>query len=129
MWEGRGRCCPWQLGPSRSFSSFAGSISDSLPPRENAGREHVVNFLVLIVSGLIGWCPPLPRPRPDPPGPRDPLAGIIGGIAGAHLVHFALGIEGALSSMDFVAISIGAFACGRVLSQVVNWVFPSRIPD
>jgi hypothetical protein len=83
-----------------------------------------VNFLVLIVSGLIGWCP-LP-PAPKPPGPKDPLAGIIGGIAGAYLVYYALGFEGTLSGMDFVAISIGAFSVGKVCQQLANWFLPSR---
>ena len=77
----------------------------------------------MVVFGLVGWCG---TPMPRPPIPKDPLAGFIGGILGALLVHWAMGLEGALSSMDFVAVAIGAVAGGRVLYQVVNWVFPTR---
>ena len=110
------RACTW-------LSSISGSISEFLPPPEHAGRGHAVSFLLLIASGLIGWCPtPAPKPTPTP---KDPLAGIIGGIAGAYLVYYALGFEGTLSSPDFIALAIGAFATGKVLQQLTNWVLPS----
>jgi hypothetical protein len=82
-----------------------------------------VDIRMLVVVGLVGWCG---TPMPRPPIPKDPIAGFIGGILGALLVHWAMGFEGALSSMDFVAVAIGALAGGRVLYEVVNWVFPTR---
>ena len=82
-----------------------------------------MDFRVLIIVGLVGWCG---TPMPKPPLPKDPLAGIIGGILGALLVSWALGFEGALSATDFVAVAIGALAGGRVLYEVVNWVFPTK---
>lgn len=79
---------------------------------------------VAIFVGLVGWAgtPPLPRP----PGPRDPLAGIIGGLAGAFLVFWALDLQAVTSAADLIAVAIGAFAGGRVLSRVVDWVVPEK---
>jgi len=72
-------------------------------------------------------------PTPPPP-PIESLArviariiaGIIGGIAGAYLVHWALGLSGALTAMDFIALMVGAFACGRVFQQLAIWILPGR---
>jgi len=87
-----------------------------------------VTLAVYIVAGLVGWCPrPLPPPPPPPiEGLARTIAGIIGGIAGAYLVHWALGLSGALTAMDFIALMVGAFACGRVLQQLAIWIIPGR---
>lgn len=82
-----------------------------------------MTIFVVIIGGLVGWGV---TPMPKPPGPKDPLAGFIGGIVGAFAVHWALGFQGALSAAEFIAVAIGAFAGGRVLFEVAGWVFPSR---
>lgn len=78
---------------------------------------------VMILTGLVGW---VGTPIPRPPGPKDPLAGIIGGIAGGFLVSWALDLQAAASAVDLIALAIGAYAGGRVLYQVVAWVFPDK---
>jgi hypothetical protein len=89
-----------------------------------APKEVAVTIPVAIFVGLVGWCgtPPLPRP----PGPRDPLAGIIGGLAGGFLVFWALDLQAVTSAVDLIAVAIGAFAGGRVLSRAVDWVVPEK---
>jgi hypothetical protein len=77
----------------------------------------------MILTGLVGWCG---TPIPRPPGPKDPLAGIIGGIAGGFLVSWALDLQAAASAVDLIALAIGAYAGGRVLFQLAAWVFPDK---
>lgn len=78
---------------------------------------------VMILVGLVGWCG---TPIPRPPGPKDPLAGIIGGIAGGFLVSWALDLQATASAVDLIALAIGALAGGRVLFQLADWAFPAR---
>lgn len=78
---------------------------------------------VMIFIGLVGWGG-IPIPRP--PGPKDPLAGIIGGIAGGFLVSWALDLQAAASAVDLIALAIGALAGGRVVFQLVDWAFPAK---
>ncbi|MBP8725023.1 MAG: hypothetical protein KBF37_09605 [Saprospiraceae bacterium] len=78
----------------------------------------------LVYWSLVGWCGTPPRPwpfPPPPPGPPDPWwmkigLGIAGGIAGGLLVKSGLGFE------DMVATSFGAFAGGRIFSDVAGMV-------
>jgi hypothetical protein len=81
----------------------------------------------LVLSGLVGWCGTPPKPRP--PIPKDPFVGFIGGVAGGLLVYWALGFEGTPTATQFFAIAIGAFAGGRVLSDIVDFVLPGRKPS
>lgn len=84
-----------------------------------------MEYQMLIVFGLVGWCP-TPRPKPKPePIPLDLFAGFVGGIAGAYLVHWAMGFDGPLSSVDFLTLAVGAFVLGRVFRQVALWIFPT----
>jgi len=82
-----------------------------------------VNIPALVVTGLVGWGG---TPIPRPPGPKDPLAGIIGGIAGGFLVSWALDLQTVGSAVDLIAVAIGALAGGRVLFQLVDWAFPAK---
>ena len=77
---------------------------------------------VLFLGGLVGWCGPIPTPRP--PVPKEPVVGFVGGVIGAWFVYWALGMQGPLGAPEFVAIAIGAWATGRVLSDIVSFVFP-----
>ena len=101
------------MTPARSaeyalLRTIAGVAPTSLPCPGNEGRGRSVNILIVIASGLVGWCP-LPQPKPNPdPTPKEPIAGFIGGIAGAYLVFYGLGLEGVNQATDFIAISIGA---------------------
>lgn len=63
-------------------------------------------------------------PKPKPPTPKEPLAGIPGGIAGAYLVKYALSIQGPITSIDFIAMMLGAFAVGKVFQQLAIWLLP-----
>jgi hypothetical protein len=78
-----------------------------------------MSALVLFGWGLVGWCGTGPKPRPSP---KQIISGVIGGLVGGGLVYFALGLSGALGSMDFVATAIGAYAGGRVLSDIAELV-------
>ena len=85
-----------------------------------------MTLVVCAVAALCGWCPmPLP---PLPPPPKEPLvrflAGTIGGIAGAYLVHWALGMSGALTAEGFIALMLGAFVVGRAAQQLAIWIIP-----
>ena len=76
-----------------------------------------MSAFMLILWGLVGWCGTPPKPRPLP---RDIVAGVIGGLLGGGAVYLAVGLTGTVGSMDFVATAIGAFAGGRVLSDIVG---------
>lgn len=78
---------------------------------------------ILVLWGLVGWCgTPPPKPKPSP---RDPIAGIVGGVLGGLAVYWALGL-GTIGSIEFVATAIGAYAGGRVLSDIVGRVMPEK---
>lgn len=89
-----------------------------------------MTFWVVLVCGLVGWWPPGPRPKPEPPIPlegyiKDAILGFIGGAAGGFLVHFALGLSASLSSADFIAVAIGAAVVGRILQVVGEIIRPT----
>lgn len=79
---------------------------------------------VLVLGGLVGWCGPAPKPRP--PIPKDPFIGFIGGVLGAGFAYWALGMQSPLGATEFVAIAIAAWAVGRVLNDIVDFVFQPR---
>lgn len=81
-------------------------------------------FLTYVIASLVGWCPPMP-PQPRPPIPKELIAGLLGGLAGAYLVKYALALQGPVTSIDFIAMMIGAFVVGRVFKQLTNWISPS----
>ena len=78
---------------------------------------------VFVLGALIGWCG---TRGPRPPGPKDPIIGMIGGVVTTALMGWALGFQGSLTSTDLVVISIIAFTGGRVLSDLVNFFRPSE---
>jgi phage shock protein PspC (stress-responsive transcriptional regulator) len=81
-----------------------------------------MSAFILVLWGLVGWCGTPPQPRPSP---RYPIAGIIGGVLGGLAVFWALGL-GTIGAIEFVATAIGAFAGGRVLSDIVGFVMPEK---
>lgn len=82
--------------------------------------------LAYIICALVGYCPdPKPFPKPGPI-PKEPISGILGGIAGGYLVYVALGLQGSPTGPEFVAILIGAFAAGRVFQEVASWIFRDK---
>lgn len=74
----------------------------------------------LIYWTLVGWCGTVPRRFPFPPLPipypwpwwRTVIFAIVGGIAGGYLVSAGLGYD------ELVATSFGAFAGGRIISEI-----------
>jgi hypothetical protein len=74
-----------------------------------------MTVFLAISWGIFGWCGNEPKPVPNP---RRDLAAVIGGILGGLLVQTILGSpEGA---MGFIAMAMGAFATGRVLSDIAG---------
>ncbi len=76
-------------------------------------------FSQLAYWTLVGWCGTVPRKFPPPKDPDDPWRwwynagiGLAGGIVGGFLVQNGLGME------SLVATSFGAFAGGRIVSEV-----------
>lgn len=76
----------------------------------------------LVYWALVGWCGTPPRPwpwPPPPPGPdpwpwwRNPVLGIIGGIAGGYLATALFGSEGMMLAQSF-----GALAGGRIVGEL-----------
>ncbi len=74
----------------------------------------------LVYWSIVGWCGTVPKrfPIPPPPDPwpwwRNAIIGIAGGVAGGFLVNAGLGYE------ELVATSFGAFAGGRIVSEVAG---------
>ena len=86
---------------------------------------------IAVFGGIVAWATNRPAwlvgpPLPKPPGPKDPIIWFIGGAVGALLVHWMFGFEAAPSATELIVISIGAFAFGRFLDDIVNLVFPSK---
>jgi hypothetical protein len=59
---------------------------------------------------------------PRPPGPKEPIIGMIGGIVAVAGFSWGLGFAAAPSAAELVVLSIAAFAGGRFLIDVVNLV-------
>lgn len=85
---------------------------------------------VVVYCGLVGWWPPRPLPKPDPPIPLEGLVknaafGFIGGALGGYLVYFALGLSGPLASVDFIPVTIGAGVLGRIFQMIGELIWPT----
>ncbi|MEM8896899.1 MAG: hypothetical protein AAGC85_02290 [Bacteroidota bacterium] len=83
---------------------------------------------LLAYWSLVGWCGTVPRrfPFPIPPNP-DPtpwwaniVFSVAGGIAGGFLVSQGLGFD------EIIATSFGAFAGGRIVSELGSNVFNAK---
>jgi len=78
---------------------------------------------ILAYYFITGWCGTIPRPKfipkpkPDPwPYWHNPIVGLLGGIGGGFFVTYGLGID------NFIGASFGAFAGGRILSDLISRV-------
>ena len=81
--------------------------------------------VVLVLWALVGWCGTVnPRPRPIPPPPPPPpwrlAAAMIAGVVLGYVTYWVLGLSMPLSSMDFIATSLGAFVGGVVCWDVTE---------
>ena len=79
-----------------------------------------MNAFVLLGWGIVGWCGN--EPKPPIPNPRKDLAAFIGGLLGGLLVYYGLRAPETLGAIEFIATAIGAYAGGRVLSDIVDRV-------
>ncbi len=78
-----------------------------------------MNIPVLALGALVGWCG---TRGPRPPGPRDPIIGMIVGVVAVVLFGWALGYEAMPAAAEIVVLSIAAFAAARFVTDVVNFV-------
>lgn len=79
--------------------------------------------LFYVVCGLVGYFPPGPRPEPKPPIPVERFLkmiafGVIGGVVGGFVAHYAIGLAGPLESLDAVVMLIAAAATGKAFQAI-----------
>ena len=94
-------------------------------------------WIVVPLWAAVGWCGTgrirgirvLP---PPPPPPWHPLVAMFGGAVVGFVTFWGLGLSMPLSSPDFIATSIGAYAGGRIFSDLYTRFFdksPEGTPD
>ena len=101
-------------------SSIAGATVDPWLDSENNGKGDAMSLPVLALGALVGWCG---TRGPRPPGPKDPIIGMIVGIAAVVLLSLGLGYGAMPAAMEIVVLSIAAFAASRVVIDIVNLAF------
>lgn len=101
-------------------SSIAGAFADRRLVSELNRRGSAMNIPVLALGALVGWCG---TPWPRPPGPRDPIIGMIVGVVAVAGFSWALGYGSMPAAMEIVVLSIAAFAAARFVIDVVNFAF------
>lgn len=81
--------------------------------------------MMYVFWALVGWCgtppgkgPIIPDPDPEPWW-MSRIAGLVGGILGGILVQRMLNSTDT-GAVSIIATSIGAFAVGRVLGDIVS---------